>query len=653
MTKGLQSAFIGLYAGILKDAYVYHPTLRKDCERDLSRLKTLSTNMGIKVFTLMLPALSKILDRALDSGALTFSGEPLTRSVNGRTVIPRLFRGFWSAIFEDNGVLKQDIDTFDVLILRTLLLAGKKYNLKCSDSAKFLTLKEFFDVDETLPPPSLYWDGDGSDLGTIGSHSFEDFGTRTGDLFCREDRGIVLLLRTAQQCADRVSGYLGEFVPSVSRFRHGPGASSDLSYRKDFKYSFRENCWNPRLQWVFPASVFGLPNTRDVALTNSYDEGNIPQIESASKLHAVPKTQKSPRLIAAEPSSNQWCQQSVRDYLADAISACFVGDSIDFSRQDLSGDLALAASVSGELATIDLSSASDRLSCAVVERMFRKNGSLLSAMIACRTRFVTNDLDKKTPSLHKLRKFASMGSALTFPVQSIVFYTLCLAAGIVAEQATMGEMHRLGKKVRVYGDDLIVPVLWVPFIEQLFSTLHLKINVSKTYTGEHFRESCGYDCFNGDWVSPGQVREFYDESKLSTLQGVVDASNNLFSKGLWNASQALLSTVQPAILRMVPSVRKGSRTFGLLSFSGSHFPSRKRWNHDLQRQEALVLTFESKRDKPYRHDGVGNLLQFFTEDPAKDASDVLASEDNLLVGWASGVVSTPLPVARKRWVAVE
>jgi len=653
MTKGLQSAFIGLYEGIFQDAVVYHPTLRKDCERDLSRLKTLSTNMGIKVFTLMLPALSKILDRALDTGALTFSGEPLTRSVNGRTVIPRLFRGFWSAIFDDFGVLKQDIHPFDVQLLRTLLLAGKKHKLVCSDSAKFSTLKEFYDVDEALPPPSLEWDGDGSDLGSLSSRSLEDFGTQSGTLFHFESGRDALLLRTAQQCADRVSGYLGEFVPSVSRFRHGPGASSDLNYRKDFKYAFREVGWNPRLQWVFPASVFGLPNTRDVALTNSYDEGGIPQIESASHLYAVPKTQKAPRLIAAEPACNQWCQQSVREYLADAISACFIGDSIDFGRQELSGELALIASVSGNLATIDLSSASDRLSCSVVERVFRKNGPLLSAMIACRTRFVTNDLDKKSPSLHKLRKFASMGSALTFPIQSIVFFTLCVAAGIVAEGAAMKDMIKLAKKVRVYGDDLIVPVAWVPFVEQLFSKLFLKINVSKTYTGKNFRESCGYDCFIGDDVSPGQVREFYDESKLSTLQGVVEASNNLYEKGMWNAADALLSTVRPGIMRMIPAVRKGSRTFGLLSHSGSNYPSRKRWNSDLQRREALVLSFEAKRDKPHRHDGVGNLLQFFTEDPPKSVIEMTMDDESLLIGWSSGVVSTPLPVARKRWVAVE
>ena len=652
MTNGLLRQFIGLYRSILMDATDFHPTLRKEFDRDLSRLESLSTNMGVKLFTLALPTLGKVLDQALDSGRLAFNGEPLSGPINRKIRIPRLFRGFWMLLFDADGCLKQDIDPNDVLFLRTLLYAGKRYQMDCSLTAKYSTIKEFYDVDEALPPSSQIWDGDGSSVDPHSPVTFQDFGSSTGDLFRSEsDRELDFLLRTAQECADRVSGLLGEFIPSVSRFRHGPGAVSDLDARKDFKYSFRH--WNPRLQWVFPASEFAVANSRDIGITNSFDNGTSILMEWPSVLCCVLKTQKAPRLFAKEPSCNQWCQQSVRSYLTDAISACVIGDSIDFGRQELSGELALAGSIDGSLATIDLSSASDRLSCAVVERMFRKNDSLLSAMIASRTRYIVNRLDVKQPKLHKLRKFASMGSALTFPVQSIVFYTLCCAAGLVATGTSLRDWTVIARQVRVYGDDLIVPVSWMPFVEKLFTGLLLKINRSKTFTGKNFRESCGSDCFRGYYVTPGQVRQFYDESKLSTLQGVVDTSNNLFYKGFWHASSYVLSTVQEGIRKLIPSVRvvsdaltgrpiiPGSVTFGLTSPSGTKLHSRKRWNYDLQREECAVISFESKRSRTTRHEGSANLLQYFTEDPS--ATD--------LSSWASGLVVDPLPVARKGWVA--
>jgi hypothetical protein len=639
LTKSQLSNFIGLYSGILKDIEVYHPTLRKDLGRDLLRLKTLASNSGSKVFTLLLPALGKRFDLSLETGVLDLHSLPLSRRWRVGSKIPRLFRGIWMTMFDDNGCLKSDIDPNDVLFMRTLLFAMKKYQSECAPSATFEAVKEYYDVEASLPEPSQIWDGDGSDFGPNWNPHLSDFSLDPAGLLAEvSDREDWELLCITQKCADRVATVLGEFIPSKARFRHGPGAVSDLASRKDFKYSFP--AWGPRLQHIFPASEFAFANLRESVNVDDYEAPNLPLVEGISYLIAVPKTQKSPRLIAKEPTCHQWCQQSVRDFLTDAIGRCYIGRSIDFGRQDLSGEAARHASITKESATVDLSSASDRLSCALVERVFRRNPTILSALVASRTRYLANRIDKKSPSLHKLRKFASMGSALTFPIQSLVFYTLCLSAGIATERPHKWDLASLSRRVRVYGDDLIIPVAWMPMVEKLFKLLLLKINRDKTFSKGNFRESCGSDCFSGYFVSPGQVRQFYQESSLTSLQGHVQSANNLYFKGLWHAASALLHQVPDKVRNLIPILDWRSESFGLLSASGYLFHSKRRWNKDLQREEYAAITFRVKALHTSRHEGSANLLQFFTEDPT----------NQMLSIWESGRVTEPLSVARKGWV---
>lgn len=644
MTKSLVMHFQELYRALLLDCADQYPSLVKEFDRDVSRLESLSVSTGEKLYTFHLPNLGKVLDQALESEVLTTTALPLTRPVNRRTMIPRLFRGLWSMVFAPDGCLKPDVDVNVVRLLRTLCFAGKKYNAACSDTATFLTVKEFFDVEAILPPCPSIWDEDGSHVYTsdVGSLSDLDRGVM-GALSGSDSSGETgSLLELCQQVADRTVSLFGEFNAGQARFRHGPGAVSDGQTGSVYKYAFPN--WSPRLQTLFPASVFAFANLRSMLVEDDYEYGGLPHQEPVSRLHAVPKTQKGPRLIASEPTCNQWCQQSVRHSLADAISACYVGDSIDFRRQDLSSSLVVSASMDRSLATIDLSSASDRLSAYVVQRLFRRNLSYLEAFVATRTRYMVQDIDKKHPKLTKLRKFASMGSALTFPVQSICFYIVCVAAGAAANgygrRLSSNILSHLGRQVRVYGDDLIVPVSWVPWVEQLMKLLMLKVNRSKTFVNGKFRESCGTDAYDGTVVSPGQVRQFYSQLQPSSIQSVVDASNNLYLKGFIRASDAVLSAIPPGLRKLIPWKKHDSEDFGLISGSGFRSLSKTRWNESLHRKESLALGFLSKRDSSRRQESEANLLQFFTEEPSESG----------LSDWTSGLVAKPLTVMCKRWV---
>lgn len=644
MPKGLVDQLLGLYQSILTDFSDEHPTLRRGFERDYSRLESLAEHWGEKVFTLLLPALGKLLDSSLESGALVFHGEPLTRPINGRSSIPRLFQGIWKRIAQANGCLKQDIVARDIFMLRTLCFAAKKLELPCSNQVKFLTIKEYYDVDSQLPLPSKIWRGEEYDSAVVRGWSLLDHPALDILFECdaTERASVRDLLARTQRIGDRVSSMLGEFLPQHHRFRHGPGAVSDLQTGLASKYAFP--AWSSRLNEVFPKDEFSSANSSvwlDPDLTSIT---SLPsEEEGASRLHVVPKTQKAPRLIAAEPTANQWCQQSLWSFLRERVRDTALKESIDFSRQDLSGDAALRASFTGQDATIDLSAASDRLSCWLIERLFRANYSLLRGFTAVRTRFVLNDLDKKSPKLYELRKFASMGSALTFPVQSISFFIICVSAGLATDSAPDGEWETYARRVRVYGDDLIVPVEWMPCVRRLLGLLFLKVNESKTFSRGKFRESCGVDAYNGERVTPAQVREFYAESKPSSLQSVVDTSNNLYEVGLFRAARYLLSPIPPGMRKLIPWVPVGARSFGLWTASGFRSTARKRWNKNLHYWEYETLGFTARRSTTSRNEGFENLLQYFTEEPW--------NQD--LSSWSSGLFSKVTTRMGRSWRRIE
>lgn len=139
MTKRHVESLLLLSRGILQDAVSLDNRLAKEVERDYQSLCSLSVEHGISLFTVFLPAMCKPLDRGLDSGRLGVLTGPLTRKVKGSSVIPRLFGGIWMRVFDKSGCLlnSESMDPTFVLILRQLLLVGKKVEVPSSSKAKY------------------------------------------------------------------------------------------------------------------------------------------------------------------------------------------------------------------------------------------------------------------------------------------------------------------------------------------------------------------------------------------------------------------------------------------------------------------------------------------------------------------------------------
>jgi len=622
--KSQVNALLHVMGGIFSDLRLAYPSLR-GLDLDLEYLTLLSRSRGLGFFTLDLPNLDSLLLEGLETGRLPISG-PLSRVVSTRTKVPKFLSGLWLRVFDKNGCLQTGVDSLAILFLRQISCLGKKIATECSDDRIAATIGEYHGIERQLRPPTVRWDSDdvdfenGADDRHLGESTAYSHSAYPLDLFSqaespeerlkrrRKNERLEYLLDRVQQVADLVADAIGHFDSldlSGSRessglgsgLRHGPGAVAE-GLEQHEKSCFPN--WPHKLDNYFPFEFVGKTANSDLERPLNH--------EVASRLIQVPKTAKAPRLIAAEPTAHQYCQQLVWTFLRERISDLFMGSFINFRRQDLSSELVVKASLDRSLATVDLSSASDRLSCWTVERVFRRNPSLLHALHAVRTRY-TRDNISDVPGFLKLKKFASQGSATTFPVQSIVFLTLALGVSIRG-RINWSSIWKMSNQVRVFGDDIILPSRGYAPLLAIMETLQLKVNTSKSYVTGFFRESCGSEAYSGDDVTPVKPKTVTADAPAA-IQSVIDTSNNLFQKGFWHASDRLLHLLPPHLRRGIRVVGPNAVGFsGLTSYSGSDESHlRKRWNSRLHRYEVRAWSLSDKARKKTRG-GYHSMLDF-------------------------------------------
>lgn len=612
---------------LLKDIALAYPALQGSLSKDFDRLSLYCRTRGLAFWSLDLPNLDSLLIQGLESGRLHLEG-PLSHGKSKRAKVPRLFSGLWLRVFDKSACLRRDVDVSAIFFLRQLCCLGKKIAVDCTHDRTNAAVEAYHDIERQLRRPTLEWDRD--EFGAWEGASDRCISEAApvlipdGDLFCEtglttcqakektiENEGLRRLLTQVQQVADLVAGAIGPYCPiaysndRVSMglspgFRHGPGAVAER-LRNHEKSKFPN--WTAKLQNVFPFELVGKVN-----LLTPVDRPQNHEV--AARLIAVPKTAKGPRLIASEPTSHQWCQQGIREFLVDRLRASLGTHFIDFHDQSKSGALVLQASLDRKLATVDLSDASDRLTCWTVERIFRANPSLLSALHAARTRYIRDDISSVTRFL-KTKKFASQGTAVTFPVQSIVFF--CIAMGVSLDgEVSWQAINRLRGQVRVFGDDIIIPSHGYERLCRVMDALQLKVNKAKSFVKGHFRESCGVDGYMGYDVTPVKPKTVVADGPES-CQAVIDTCNNLFAKGLWYASDRLGSLLPTRIQRATRIVGiNDSGTSGLASYVGgceSHLV--QRWNSRLHRYEVRVWNLHVQAHRETRG-GYHTLLDFMS-----------------------------------------
>jgi hypothetical protein len=549
----------------------------------------------------------------------------------GVAVIPKFLRGLYLLVFELDGRLKEDVDVQAYFFLRQILYGAKKADVECSVSAKAETIKAFVDTDLGVPlPPASWVSPTGESLESDHRGYAHDTGISSAVRNAFGDERGAKLLRRLDQIAGIVVTTLGAYVPSEWSFSHGPGSVSDVKASGD-RYLFLN--WSERLERAFPLGDCAHHN-----YLSWVDEVHLERRgsrEPSSRLEAVPKSLTKPRLIAIEPSEMMWCQQNIRHYIYERFHDTWLGEFVKFRDQTQNQVLALKGSLDGSLATIDLSEASDRISCQVVGNLMRANQPLLKALAATRTRFCDISQDRRTECLVELHKYSTMGNATTFPVQSMVFLVASLA--VCCEEERIINPRILRKyvgKVSIFGDDIIVPNENAGTVMTLLEALGFKVNTAKSYTEGLFRESCGVDAFRGVCVTPAYWHGIHDRTPES-YASVVETSNNFYRKFLVTTAAGIQKRMQGRI--RFPHVQINSGVTGFESFvvPPMRFPSR--WNEGLQREEWRVPCFQQVPAMLDRH-GNTNLMQYFTEAPSPWDP------------WKAGIRLRPVLAIRHRWV---
>jgi len=207
-----------------------------------------------------------------------------------------------------------------------------------------------------------------------------------------------------------------------------------------------------------------------------------------------------------------------------------------------------------------------------------------------------------------LKKFASMGSAVCFPIEAMVFFILCLLAGHITTNSriTKQSISELSSLITVFGDDLIIPVSWRYVCQNLLESIGLKVNHQKSFSDGHFRESCGTDAYNGHIVTPVYVRRLAPSSRRDTEEIVsfVATANNLYNKGYWQTAKFMREFLED-LIGPLPHVKDTSSLLGWRSFLGSYSVSR--WNKALCRFEEKGFTLSTKK----RSDPIEGPAQLF------------------------------------------
>nr|UJQ85731.1 MAG: hypothetical protein 3 [Leviviridae sp.] len=509
--------------------------LEVSTERDFAYLQSRLEHEGISFLTITLPVLSDSLESGLETGrfALPIGFKPIRR---GGT-LPAFMQGLFKRVFQLDGKLLDCPCSESIYWIRQISRFYKKPKISCSPQREAEAIIKFKKVEENL-------------------NEYKSKVSRQD--FVLDSVARILWTSIFHKIDDH------RIVCN-----HGPGVTADRRLSNE-RHRIRQ--WYERAEAYFPCADHAFHNYGQ-AWSGGSDEGvaGIEFIgvsdEPPVRVVFVPKTLTSPRVIAIEPTTMQFMQQGLSRYIvAELESNRLTRNSIRFSDQTVNRLLAYQASKDRKLATIDLSDASDRVHLDLVKRIF-KGSPLLDYLEAARS--LHADLPDGSNII--LTKYASMGSALCFPVEAMVFYTLVLSAIMSSRglRPSYRNIQRLSRDISVFGDDIIIPSHEVDVVSDYLESYALRVNRRKSFSKSAFRESCGADFFDGVSVLPVYARQLAparrSEWTPSHIMAWIATADQFYLLGKWHIAQCIRDMVEEVVRRSLP--RSTVLTAGLAHFS--------------------------------------------------------------------------------------
>jgi hypothetical protein len=569
-------------------------TSKKSLMRDLRTVCDRFEHEGLSFLTKTLPLLGKALDQGLLSSIFCVPRE--FKKAHSCTGIPAFMQAYFKMVFKDDGSLLEKPDVNAIKHLRQVCFMLYKLEIPYSRKQEESVITSFVQAERELEL--------GSDAQTTACIAAASYIVR--ELFRDFDHR--------------------EILP-----RHGPGAvatGEKLEGKWDFSRLFRG------IHQVYPYYEYYLVGWGKELIDRLDWYRSLQRCDSGvAKVVLVPKDSRGPRLISCEPLEYQWIQQGLgRKLVAHLETHHLTAGRINFTDQEINRQLALESSQTQEYATLDLKEASDRVSVELVERLFAHCEGLQKALLGTRTTATR----LPNGSTLALKKFAPMGSALCFPVEAVVFWVMSVAA---ISRETRLRPQEVGRRVFVYGDDIIVPVEWASTVMHALESVALKVNRSKSCTTGYFRESCGMDAYKGTCITPIRVRKpWLGERRGSHYASYIAFANQMEKAGYTKCSDSVWASL--------------TKLYGFIPYgtSTSGFPCRVvssprraevlnrgqvrwRWNAAFQRIEYRVRYLKSKVENSLI-DGWTRLLRDLVTPALDDPTHVVHPKSTQIkLGW--------------------
>lgn len=560
----------------------------KGLERDLISLKKRYKHEGYGFLSVALSSLGHALQQGLSTGC--FSCPMGFERIHGGT-IPKLFSGMFSEVFEPlSGRVKQDLNLGTLTNLYQILFLFKKTQVSQSNELLLdeKACSEFFSND-IISSKVSFPEREKYRLGLIARFILPklrllDF----GKIACRHGPGAVAERLTPNQ---KWCGVTDGIFNDSFRVKE-----LDLdTFAVNFDSVMLAVASSSEVECIRPG-----PTSKRVL-----DYGAS---RSTARLVSVEKNCSSRRTITVEPLLNQFIQQGLNTMLRDSISQCSIlSQCLALTDQSKNQKLALEGSLTGKWSTIDLKAASDLMSLPLVKLVFGSHEEFLHHAIDSRTTHVSHGT-----SVVNVCKFAGMGNALTFPIQSVVFATIALAAilDLTHVSASTRNLRRAARHIRVYGDDIIVDHRYVHQVVNWLTLFGLKVNQRKSFFEGNFKESCGVDAYKGVDITPVYLRAAPDNTSTepNDIVSLISFANQAWMAGLYEASACVKGEVEKRLGYALPLVTSFSGSLGW--FSRQEASHATRWCDKLQMMLTKAPVLQTKqRSDPL--DGWPALLKFF------------------------------------------